>query len=260
MKNIQSKTVVFITGAFVHHSCWDDWKTYFESKEYSCIAPAWLYKDAPAKALRSRHPDAQIASIRLNDLTEYYANIVEQLPEKPILIGHSMGGLITQILVSRNLAAAGVAVHSVPPQGVIPYEFSFYKAGWKALGLFTSTKKTYLMSFKDWQYAFTGGMPLAEQKEAYEKYVIPESKLITRDAITSAAKVDFSKPHAPLLLTSGETDRIIPASLNLRNFKKYKTSDSVLDYKEFPGRNHFVLGQASWKEDADYILNWLETH
>lgn len=260
MKNIQSKTIVFITGAFVHNSCWDEWKSYFESKEYNCIAPAWLHKDAPAKALRSRHPDAQVASIRLAELTEHYANVARQLPEKPILIGHSMGGLITQILVNRDLAAAGVGIHSVPPQGIIPYEFSFYKAGWKALGLFTSTKKTYLMSFKDWQYAFTNGMALAEQKAAYEKYIIPESKLIARDGITSAAKVDFSKPHAPLLLTSGDADHIIPASLNRRNFKKYKTNDSVLDYKEFPGRNHFVLGQASWKEDADYILNWLRTH
>lgn len=177
--------------------------------------------------------------------------------ERPIAIGHSLGGLITQILVNRDLVAAGVAIHSVPPQGIVPYEFSFLKAGWKALGLFTSLKKTYLMSFKDWQYAFVNGMPIEEQKAAYVKYTIPESKTVTRGGLSSAAKVDFQKPHQPLLLTSGSIDNIIPAHLNLRNFKKYKKNGSILDYKLFAGRNHFVLGQPTWRQDADYILKWL---
>ena len=119
------------------------------------------------------------------------------------------------------------------------------------------------MSFKDWQYAFVNGMPLAEQRAAYEKYTVPESKTVTRGGLTNAAKVDFSKPHPPLLLTSGTIDHIIPAHLNKRNFQKYAKTDSVnsvTEYKEFEGRNHFVLGQPSWKEDAAYILNWIENH
>ncbi|MBD0287072.1 MAG: alpha/beta hydrolase, partial [Flavisolibacter sp.] len=86
------------------------------------------------------------------------------------------------------------------------------------------------------------------------------SKTVTRGGLTSAAKVDFAKPHAPLLLTSGSIDHIIPAHLNLCNFNKYVKNDSVLDYKEFEGRNHFVLGQPTWKEDAEYILNWIGTN
>ena len=116
------------------------------------------------------------------------------------------------------------------------------------------------MSFKDWQYAFVNKMPLEEQRAAYEKYTIPESKTVARGGLTSAAKVDYEKPHAPLLLTSGSIDNITPAHLNMRNFKKYVKSDSVLDYKEFEGRNHFVLGQSTWKEDADYILNWINAN
>ena len=173
------------------------------------------------------------------------------------MIGHSLGGLITQIIVNRDLAAAGVAIHSVPPLGVFPYEFSFLKGGWKALGLFSSRKRTYLMSFKDWQYAFVNGMSLEEQKEAYEKFTIPESKTTARGGLTSAALVDFKKPHASLFLSSGGEDTIIPTHLNLRNYHKYVKNGSVIDYKEFPGCNHFVLGQSTWKEDADYILNWL---
>lgn len=113
------------------------------------------------------------------------------------------------------------------------------------------------MSFRQWQYAFTNGMNCDAQKEAYYKFAIPESKLIVRDTITKAAKVDFKKPHAPLLLTAGSDDNTIPASLNHANYLKYSNSDSVTDYKEFKGRNHFVLGQPTWKEDADFILAWL---
>ncbi len=97
-----------------------------------------------------------------------------------------------------------------------------------------------------------------QQKQSYYQFAIPESKLVVRDTITSAAKIDFKKPHAPLLLTSGSDDHTIPASLNYGNYKKYKDSNSVTDYKEFKGRNHFVLGQPTWKEDADYILNWIK--
>ncbi len=258
---ITTKTVVFVTGAFVSNSCWDEWKAYFESKGYTVHAPAWPFKDAPAKTLRERQPnDTDLAALTLAELVDHYANFVKSMPEKPIVIGHSLGGLITQIIANRDLAAAAVAIHSVPTLGVFPYEFSFLKAGWKSLGLFTSIKKTYMMSFKDWQYAFVNGMPLEAQKEAYETFTIPESKTVARGGLTSAAAVDYKKTHPPLLLTAGSTDHIIPAHLNFRNFRKYEKNESVLEYKEFPDRNHFVLGQPGWRGDADYILDWISKY
>ncbi len=178
MKPGQSKIVVFITGAFVGNNCWDEWKIYFEDKGYKTIAPAWPQKDASPEKLRNRQPDAGIASIRLAQVTEYFDNIIRQLPEQPILIGHSIGGLIIQILLQRSIALAGVAIHSVPPLGVFTLKFSFYKASWGALGFFTSTKKSFLMNFKQWQYAFTNGMTCDEQTEAYYNFAIPESKLV----------------------------------------------------------------------------------
>ena len=258
MKNSPSKTILFITGAFVSSDCWNEWKTYFEEKGYTTLAPAWPYKDAPACTLRERHPDADIASQRLANLTAYFTAIVKQLPEKPILIGHSMGGLITQLLLQKDLAVAGVAIHSLQPKGIFTFKFSFYKAGWPALGFFTDAHKTYLMSFREWQYAFTNGMPYDAQKDAYYNLLVPESKLVVRDATTDAAKIDFARPHAPLLFLSGSADKFIPASLNYSNYKKYSHSSSITDYKEFAGRNHFVLGQPGWDELADYILNWLD--
>lgn len=259
MQKIQSKSIVFITGAFVSNTCWDEWRTYFESKGYSTIAPAWPYKDASVAELRSRHPhnDKELALLTLKELREHYENIIKSQPEKPIVIGHSYGGLLTQIMVNNGLAAAGVAIHSVPPKGVFPYEFSFLKAGWKALGVFTSIEETYMMAFEDWQYAFVNGMPLEAQQAAYDTYTIPESKTISRDALSEEAKVDFKKEHVPLLITAGDTDHIIPAHLNHRNFEAYQKNNSVTEYKVFPNRNHFVLGQPSWKEDAAYIYDWL---
>jgi pimeloyl-ACP methyl ester carboxylesterase len=257
MHNLFSKTIVFITGAFVGNSCWDDWRTFFEEKGYKTIAPPWPAKDGAANDLRQTQPNSCIAALRLESLTDYFAGIVRQLPEKPILIGHSMGGLITQILLQRELAAAGIAIHSLQPQGVFTFKLSFYKAGWGPLGFFTSARKSFLMSFKQWQYAFTNGMSYDEQKEGYYKYLIPESKLVVRDAISKAAKVDFNKPHAPLLFISGSNDNFIPASLNYSNCKKYTHPNSITDYKELKGRNHFVLGQPTWKEDAAYIADWM---
>jgi pimeloyl-ACP methyl ester carboxylesterase len=259
MKTINSKTILFITGAFVGTACWDQWKAFFEAQGYETLAPAWPYKDAPACTLRQRQPDAGIASQRLADLTDYYAEIVKQLPEKPILIGHSMGGLIAQLLLQRGLGQACIAIHSLQPKGVMIFKWSFYKAGWGPLGFFTSTKKSYLMSFPEWQYAFTNGMPYEEQKQAYYDLLVPESKLVVRDAITNAAKVDFTLAHAPLLFLAGGIDRFIPASLNYTNYKKYSDQDSITDYKEFENANHFVLGQPEWKEKADYVANWIKS-
>lgn len=255
-----SKNIVFVTGAFVSHICWDDWRNYFESKGYNTVAPPWPYKVGKVEDLRNKQPhDTDLADLTLKEVIDSYAAATKKFTDKPIAIGHSLGGMMTQVLVNRDLVSAGVAIHPVPTLGVFPYEFSFLKAGWKSLGLFTSMKKTHLMSFKDFQYAFVNGMPLAEQKAAYEKFAIPESKRVARGGLTSAAKVDYKKTHPPLLITSGSEDTITPAHLNIRNFKRYKKNNgSVIEYKEFPGRNHFVLGQSTWKEDADYILNWLE--
>ncbi len=257
MKNNQTATVLFITGAFIHNSCWDEWKIYFENKGYTTSAPPWPYKDASAEALRNCHPSAEIASNRLSALIDYYANIIKQLPEKPILIGHSVGGLFVQLLLQRGLGTMGIAIHSVPPQGIFTFNLDFLKSGWGPLGFFTSTNQSFLMSFKQWQFAITNGMSCEQQKESYYRFALPESKLIVRDTITKTAKVNFQNPHAPLLLTSGSDDHSIPAYLNYTNYKRYEKSNSVTDYKEFEGRNHFVLGQPTWKEDADYILTWI---
>jgi pimeloyl-ACP methyl ester carboxylesterase len=254
-----SKTILFITGAFVTHHVWHNWITWFEGKGFTCIAPAWPHKNAPAAELRSRRPnDTALAKLTLGGLVAHFEDIAINLPEKPIVIGHSLGGLIVQVLVNKGLAESGVALHSVPPKGVFSFEWPFLKSIWKPLGYLTSVNKTHLMGLKEWGYAFTNGMDAREQQLSYETYCIPESKRVIRGALSSAATVDFDKPHPPLLFITGDNDHITPNSLNYENYIKYEKGHSITDYKEFKGRNHFVLGLPTWKEEAEYICSWLE--
>ena len=258
MINNSSKSVVFITGAFIGNNCWDEWIVYFESHGYNCIAPAWPYKDAPPEELRNRHPDRGIASGKLADITDHFAAIVSAIHEQPILIGHSVGGLVVQILLHRGFGVAGVAIHSFPPHGVCTYRFSFIESVWEAMSFFTSVRKTYMVRFRKWKYAFANGMTYELQKELYYKYATPESKSIVRDAFKWVAKINFQKAHVPLLFVSGGKDRIIPASLNCCNYNEYAKGISVTDYKNFKGHNHLVFGHPGWLEEAEFIINWLE--
>jgi alpha-beta hydrolase superfamily lysophospholipase len=258
MNSKASRSILFITGAFVSNSCWSQWQTFFEQKGYHTLAPAWLHKDAPAEALRNSQPNEAIASNRLAALTDYFERCARQFKEPPILIGHSIGGLIVQLLLQRGAGAMGIAIHAVPPQGVFTTKLSFLKAGWRALGFFTPVNKAYLISFNTWIYAFTNGMSCDDQKDSYYRFAIPESKLIVRDTTTKAAKVDFSQPHEPLLFIAGGNDNTIPASLNYSNYKKYKDTASLREYHEFKENNHFVLGQSSWSVTAGYISEWIE--
>ncbi len=258
MQTENPKSILFITGAFVSHECWNDWRDFYENKGYKTVAPPWPNKNGTAEELRKHHPDPEIATIRLQQLIDYFEEIAGSFSQRPIIIGHSLGGLIAQILNQKGLAASAIAIHSVPPQGILSFKFSFLKAAWGPLGFFTSVKKPFLMSFLQWQYAFTNGLSFELQKKGYEELAIPESKLVVRDAVTSVAKVDFSKPHEPLLLIAGNNDHTIPHQLNYDNFKRYNNKSSVTDYKLFSGRNHFVLGQPGWQEITLYIYEWLQ--
>lgn len=257
MSETQPKSVVFITGTFISNHCWDEWIVYFESEGYKCIAPAWPYKNASSEDLRNRPADDPIALNTITSLMDHFAAIIIGLPERPILIGHSLGGLVVQLLLQRELGIAGAAIHSFPPQSISKFTFSFLKATWETMVLFTSERKTYLISFRKWKHAIANGLSWDQQKQLYYKYAIPESKKIIRDMYKCVAKIDFKKVHVPLLFTSGGNDKLVPASLNYCNYKKYATGGSITDYREFKDHNHLVFGQPAWKMEADFILCWL---
>ena len=253
---MQAKTIVFIHGMFMTAMCWEKWVPYFQERGYQCLAPNWPGRDKPVEAQRKDHPDLLLGQLGLGDVVNHFENIIRKLPEKPLLIGHSMGGLVTQLLLQRDVAAAGVAIDSAPPAGVFTPSWSFLKANFPMINPFVSGAAPRCMPFADFQYAFVNTLPLAEQQADYERYVVPESRKVPRDSLVSAGAVDFKKAHAPLLLIAGKADHIIPAGLNKINFEKYHASPSRTDFKEFPGRVHFIIGQKGWEEVAEYVAGW----
>ena len=252
-----TKTVLFIHGMFMNALCWDKWIPYFESKGYSCIAPSWKFHEGEPATLRAQHPNAALGKLTLDDVVAQYTEIARGLNEKPIIIGHSMGGLVTQILLNRDVGVGGAALDPAPPRGVFTLSFPFLKSNFPIINPLKSVDEPLFMTFEQFQYAFVNALPEAEQKAAYERYCIPESRRVGRGGFSPIAELDYSKTRVPLLITAGSDDHIIPASLNRANFAKYGGASNVA-LKEFAGRCHFLIGQNGWQEVADSVLGFLK--
>lgn len=235
--------------------CWEKWESWFREQGHQTLAPAWPEHDAPIE--QQRQASAALGALTLVEVVEHFRKIVGALDEKPILIGHSMGGLIVQLLLSEGLAAAGIAIDSAPPKGVISLKWSFLRSNWPAINPLANAAKPISLSFAQFQYAFVNGLPPEVQRAAYDRYVVPESRRVGKGPTTSAAIIDYKKPRPPLLMIAGGADHIIPASLNRDNFARYKQTPGVTDFREFPGRTHWTIAQDGWQDVAAAALEWL---
>ena len=253
-----SKTIVFIHGNFVTKRCWDPWVARFQARGHECVAIAYPGRNKSVPELREDPNDPVLRTLTIQQVIDHHVKEIRSLGEKPIIIGHSFGGLLTQLMVQRDLAAAAVAIDSVPPPGVITLKWSFLRSLWPVVNPLIPASRPYLMPFKHFQYSFVNDLPLDEQKKAWDLDVVPEGRLLGRGGLSSAAKVDFSKPHAPLLLIAGEKDHIMPASLNHSNYLRYRKSPSTTDFRQFAGKAHYSIigGPSGWEEVADYALEW----
>jgi pimeloyl-ACP methyl ester carboxylesterase len=254
------RPLVFLHGMFMTPRCWSDWLPRFRAAGFDATAPAWPLHDFPPDELRRRHPEAVLGRLTLDELVTHFEKLLRAMPEKPALVGHSMGGLLVQLLLARGLATAGVAIDSAPPKGVLSLKWSFLKSNWPMISPFAPKHEPHLLTLEQFRYAFAHTLTDAELRTAYAEEVAPESRLVANGPTTPIAKIDFAAPRPPLLLVAGGADRIIPASLNRKNFRKYPPSAGVTDFHEFPGRAHYTLGQSGWQEVADYVLDWLKTH
>jgi pimeloyl-ACP methyl ester carboxylesterase len=188
----------------MNNLCWEHWTEYFQNRGFKCLAPSWPGRDQPTKELRKRHPDPLVGELGLSDVVNNYETIINSLNDKPIIVGHSLGGLVVQLILQKNLAVAGVAIDSAPPMGIISAKWEFLKSNWPHISPLISRSKPIAMSFERFQYTFVNTMSLLEQQDAYEKYVVPESRRVPSEALT--AKIDFNKPHPPLLFIAGGAD------------------------------------------------------
>jgi len=254
---MHSKTIVFIHGMFVTPTSWKKWQQYFEARGYRTLAPAWPEHEPPAAAQRARHPNGALARLELADLVEHYRKIVRGLDEKPILIGHSMGGLIVQLLLQEDLGVAGIAIDSAPPKGVITLAWSFLKSNWPAINPFASKNKPIYLDEKSFHYAFTNTLSEEQSRAAWNAEVVPESRRVGKGPTTAAAQIDFARPRPPLLMIAGEKDHIVPAALNQKNFARYQ-GPSITELRTFSGRDHWIIASDGWQEVADYVRGWIE--
>ena len=253
---MKTKTIVLIHGMFMNPLCWENWIPLYEAKGYKVHAPGWPRRDKSAEELRQAHPDPELPKLKLGDIVDHMADVIQKLDEKPAIIGHSMGGLVVQLLLQRDVAVAGVAIDPAPPAGVFTTKWSFLKSNFPAINPFLLSQPA-MMTFETFQYAMANTLPLDEQRAAYDRYMVPESRGVPVSSLGAAGKVDFTRPRRPLLITAGEKDHIVPSSLNRSNFNKYKGT-FITDFKEFAGRDHLLVSSRGWEEVADYCLNWLE--
>src|ERR1700722_12456050 len=145
--------IIFIHGMFVTNKCWDNWLPYFEDKGYGCFAPAWPFKDDTPENLRKKHPDFEgEGHVHLKDVVARYEKFIVSLQNPPILIGHSMGALVVQLLLNNGLGSAGVVIDSAPPQGVLSTEFSLFKANWPVLNPFINKYKPAFWTENQFQF------------------------------------------------------------------------------------------------------------
>ncbi|NBD23001.1 alpha/beta hydrolase [Paenibacillus glycinis] len=255
--------IVFIHGAFMTPDSWSPMRDYFLQAGYASIAPAWPHHDRSIEELRN-HPAKDLGKLGLEDIVAHHANLIKALPEKPILIGHSFGGLVTQILMDRNLGLAGIAIDPAAPKGI---SAGGYKTARKSVAsiLFKPWKKTVALTFKQFQYAFVNNMPLEEQKEAF-RYSVPETtKIFFQSALAafhaeSQLTVNFKNGNrGPLLIVAGEEDHIVPAAMVRKNFGLYdQTSGASTHFAAFPNRSHWIIAQKGFTEVADYMMAWVQ--
>ena len=258
-KQINSKTVVFIHGLFMNNKTWDEWKSLFESKGYTCYDPAHPKHEGKPAELRANPPKG-LEDVQFQDWITNLEALIDRLPEKPILIGHSFGGLTAQKLVESGRAEAAILISSAPPKGVITLKPSFFKANNKVVNPFkgNSVFNPQEEKYKKWfHFAIANTFTKAESDALFEQYAVPESRQTLRASLKKIAKIDTQKPHVPLLFLGGLEDVIVPNVLVQKTIKKYSDENSIVDYKFYEGKDHFICGAPGWEEIAEYSVNWL---
>lgn len=253
---MKTKTIVLIHGLFMNAKSWAGWKARFEAAGYEVIVPEFPHHSGEPADLRKNIPDG-LRTLDLDGAIAPFEAAIRKLQEPPILIGHSIGGLIVQILLNRGLGAMGVSIDPAPPRGVFTSKWSFIKANLPTVSPFKGNSPC-LPSVRWFQYAFCNTLTIEETQRIYDEFVVPEARNIPRQSTMKAGKADWAKQHAPLLIIAGGKDNIVPASLNRSNFKKYKPGTGVCEFKEFPEATHMLCGLPGWEEIADYIKAWIE--
>jgi pimeloyl-ACP methyl ester carboxylesterase len=258
-------TVVLIHGLWMTPRSWEHWVPYLENLGYKVVTPTYPGFEGEVEALRA--DPSPIAALTITQTVDHLEAIIRELPTSPILIGHSFGGTLTQLLLARGVGAAGVVIDSAPTEGILTLPLSQIRATFPVLNNPANRHKAVGFTPEQFHYAFTNTMSKEESDAVHERYHIPAPGGIVWAGVLAnftpghqAAWVDYAAPRAPLLFIAGGEDHIMPPAVNKSNAEKYAKSPAITDYHEFPDRDHFTCGAAGWEGVADYALAWAAEH
>ena len=262
---MKKRSIVFVHGLWLHSTSWKPWMDFFTKAGYEVFAPGWP-GDAATVAETRKHPE-KIAGVGINDAMEHYSKFIKTLDDKPILIGHSFGGLLVQKLLGENVGAGAVAIDPAQMRGVLPVPLAQLKSGFPILkNPFNITMSVSLTS-DEFRYGFGNAISEEESNKLYKKWTIPApGKPLFSGAFANfnpntEDQVDTANAkRGPLLLISGGQDHTVPTVVTKAAFKLYKDSSAVTEFKEFPDRGHSLTIDSGWKEIAEYSLDWLQKH
>lgn len=263
MSDAPQRTIVLVHGLWMTPRSWAHWVTHLEGKGHRVLTPGYPGFEIEVESLRA-NPDV-IADLDLDATVDHLAAVVEGVGEPPIVMGHSFGGTLTQILLARGLGAAGVVIDSAPTEGVHVNPPSQVKSLFPALKNPANRHRAVGFTKEEFHYAFTNTLSREESDAVHDEFHIPApGRWIWDYGLIANLKpghqetwVDYdSDARAPLLFIAGGADHIMPASVNKANAKKYKKSAALTDFHEFPGRSHWTCAEPGWEAVADHALEW----
>jgi non-heme chloroperoxidase len=262
--NAGDKTpVVFVHGLWLLASSWDRWAEVFEEAGYVAVSPGWP-DDPDTVEEAAEHPEV-FAHKSVGQIADHMAAVIEGLDRKPAIIGHSFGGLLTQILAGRGLSAASVAIDPAPFRGVLPLPFTALKSGSPVLGNPLNRHRAIPLTYEQFRYAFANMVSEDEAEELHETYAVPGSGVPLFQAAAAnlnpwtEAKVDTDNPErGPLLIVSGEKDHTVPWAIANASYKQYKKNPGVSEIVEMPNRGHSLVIDSGWREVCDTALAFVK--
>jgi pimeloyl-ACP methyl ester carboxylesterase len=258
-----AKPIVLIHGAWLTPRSWENFEQFFRARGHEVFLPEWPRKADGVQAQRS--DPSKLAGLGIKEIVDHHDAFIRQLPEPPFIIGHSFGGLFTQILLDRGLGAAAVAMDPGPPKGILNLPLAALISASPVLLHPSKWDGIIELSFEQFRRGFVTNWSPDDAKNAYERYAVPETGRILFQAGTanfkpgSEATVNFKNPsRAPLLITGGSQDLTVPAALSRSIYKKYKAGPARTDYVEFD-RPHLLMAGKGWEEVAESVASWLDS-